>query len=139
MATLTTPRVTHLHPAAIIAAAVGGALVVNLGLWLLGLVAGGSFEMVDNGTVQSVAPGGVVLMTVVPLTVGLTVATLLAIRWRAALRAAQVVGTVLALVTILGTVTSNFDVASTITLSLMHVAIVPFLVTALEAVGKRWA
>lgn len=118
----------------VVAAAVAGALVVNLVLWLIGLAAGGSFEHTDAGATVSAAPGGVILMTVVPLGVGLTVAVLLGMWWRGFVRIAQVVGALLPLATITGTLSADFDTASTVTLTLMHVVIAAVAVVALEKV-----
>ncbi|MGW0023061.1 DUF6069 family protein [Rhodococcus sp. NPDC003383] len=118
----------------VVVAAVAGALVLNLVLWLIGLAAGGSFEHTDAGATVSAAPGGVVLMTVVPLGIGLAVAVLLGLWWRGFLRIAQVVGALLPLATIAGTLSADFDTASTVTLTLMHVVIAVVAVVALEKV-----
>lgn len=120
-----------------VAATVLAALVVNLALWLAGLVAGGSFEYTDAGTVSAAAPGGVVLMTVVPLAAGLTVGALLGLWWRGFLRVAQVVGVVLPLATIQGTAAADFDGASTVALAAMHVVIAVAAVTGLEVLRRR--
>ncbi|WP_019203251.1 DUF6069 family protein [Tsukamurella sp. 1534] len=113
------------------------ALAANLLLWLIGLAAGGDFTMTVEGARQSVAPGGVVLMTVAPLAVGMTAAVLLSLLWAPILRVAAVIGAVAALGTIAGTVTTDFDGPSMVTLSLMHVVIAAVLVTALEALLRR--
>ncbi|MGV9744725.1 DUF6069 family protein [Rhodococcus zopfii] len=118
----------------VVASAVAGALVLNLVLWLIGLAAGGSFEHTDAGETVSAAPGGVVLMTVLPLGVGLTVAVLLGLWWHGFVRIAQVVGALLPLATITGTLSADFDTASTVTLTLMHVVIAAAAVVALERV-----
>ncbi|BDH57127.1 DUF6069 family protein [Tsukamurella sp. PLM1] len=114
------------------------ALAANLLLWLVGLAAGGGFLMTDaNGVRASVAPGGVVLMTVVPLAVGMTAAVLLSKPWAPVLRVAAVIGAAASLGTIAGTLAADFDGASTVTLSLMHVVIAVLLVAALEALYRR--
>ncbi|MFZ2529490.1 MAG: DUF6069 family protein [Rhodococcus sp. (in: high G+C Gram-positive bacteria)] len=115
----------------VVAAAVATALVANLILWLIGMAAGGSFEHIDAGVTVGAAPGGVVLMTVVPLGVGLTVAVLLGLWWHGFVRIAQVVGALLPLATITGTLSAGFDPASTVTLILMHVVIAAVAVVAL--------
>lgn len=121
----------------IIGLAVVAAVAANVVIWLAGVVAGGSFEYTDGGEVLSAAPGGVVVLTAVPLAVGLALTALVARWWLPAVRVAQVVGSALALLTIAGTLAADFDGASTVALSLSHVALVPFLVVALEAIRLR--
>ncbi len=113
------------------------ALVVNIVLWLVGLAAGGSFEHTDAGTLKSAAPGGVVLMSVVPLAAGLSIAALLGLWWGGFLRVAQVVGGLLPLATIQGTVVADFDAASTAALAAMHVVIAVLAVAGLEVLRRR--
>lgn len=113
-------------------------LLANLALWLVGLAAGGDFHMTDpDGVRASVAPGGVILMTVAPLAVGMTAAVLLSRLWAPILRVAAAVGAAASLGTIAGTVAADFDGPSTVTLSLMHVAIAVALVAALEGLYRR--
>jgi hypothetical protein len=112
------------------------ALVVNLILWLIGLALGGSFEMTDQGKSASVAPGGVITLTVVPLLVGLSVAMLISLKWEPIIRIAQIVGAVVALGTIALTIAADFDAASTVMLALMHVVVAAGVVVALEAVRR---
>lgn len=65
------------------------ALVGNLVLWLVGLAAGGSFELTDAGETMAVAPGGVVTLTVVPVVVGMGLAALISLRCLAVIRIAS--------------------------------------------------
>lgn len=117
----------------ITATAVGTALAANLLLWVIGLLLGGSFEAPDgSGGTESVAPGGAIILTIVPLTLGLLIAGLIARKAPAVIRIAQVIGSLAALGTIAMTVAAGFDTVSTVTLSLMHVVLVPVLVYALE-------
>lgn len=109
------------------------ALAANLVLWLVGLAAGGNFEMTDGGTRMAVAPGGVVTLTVVPIVVGMGIAALISLRWLPIIRVAQVVGVVAPLGTIAMTVAADFDTASTVTLALMHVVIAVVVPVGLEA------
>ncbi|MFE1594396.1 DUF6069 family protein [Nocardia sp. NPDC058705] len=134
--TYTVPALNR--PVAVLGAAVV-AVVVNLIIWAIGAAAGGSFEVTMEGKTESVAPGGVILMSTVPVLIGLTVAVLVSYLWTGVLRTAAVVGSVLALGTIVMTVDADFDTASTIALSLMHVALVPVLVIALEGVRRHLA
>ncbi|MGH3612217.1 MAG: DUF6069 family protein [Pseudonocardia sp.] len=120
-----------------VVATVVAALLVNLVIWAIGAAAGGSFELTNGDVTQSAAPGGVVVMTVVPLLVGMTLAALLSYRWLGAIRVAQVVGPALALLTIVSTLMADFDGPSTVALTAMHVAIAPIVVAGLEAMRRR--
>nr|WP_296773922.1 DUF6069 family protein [Rhodococcus sp. (in: high G+C Gram-positive bacteria)] len=112
------------------------ALVVNLVLWLIGLAAGATFELTDAGTTMAVAPGGVVMLTVVPMMVGMGIAALVSLRWLPIVRIAQVIGFVAPLATIAMTVAADFDAASTAALSLMHVVIAVVVPAGLEAMHR---
>lgn len=112
------------------------ALAVNLVLWLIGLAAGGSYELTDSGTTMAVAPGGVVMLTVVPVLIGTALAAIISKWWLPVIRVAQVVGVVAPLGTIAMTIAADFDTVSTVTLSLMHVAIAVVLPLGLEAMRR---
>ncbi|MFC4124547.1 DUF6069 family protein [Nocardia rhizosphaerae] len=134
--TRTVPALPALtRPVAVIGAVVA-AVVLNLIVWGIGELAGGSFTMTNAGVVSDVAPGGVILMSAVPLLVGMTVAVLVSYLWTGVLRVGAVVGSLLSLGTIAMTVSADFDTASTVALSLMHVVLVPVLVIALEGVRR---
>lgn len=134
----TAPSTFRLTRTTAVLAAVGASLLINLLLWLAGLAAGGDFTMTDGAGVRApVAPGGVVLMTVAPLAVGMTVAVLLSRLWAPVLRVAAVIGALASLGTIAGTLAADFDGPSTVMLSLMHVVIVLVLVSVLEALYRR--
>ena len=120
---------------AVVATVVVG-LAVNLLLWLIGLGAGGSFEVTDAGEKMTVAPGGVVVLSVVPTIVGMTAAALLSLRWVSVIRIAQVVGPVLSLATIAGTILSDFDGASTVSLAAMHAALAAVVYFGLEGMRR---
>ncbi|WP_306361374.1 DUF6069 family protein [Nocardia sp. CC227C] len=115
---------------------IAAAVLVNLVVWLIGAAAGGSFEMTNEGVAQSVAPGGIVILTVVPMLVGLTAAALLSYKWVGVLRTAGVIGSVLAVATIALTVDADFDTASTIALSITHLTLVPALIIATEGMRR---
>lgn len=123
------------RPVAVLGA-VAVAVVANLIVWGIGAAAGGSFVLVDGDTVEDVAPGGVILMSAVPLLIGLTIAVVIARWWTGVLRLAAVVGSLLALLTIGGTLSADFDTATTVSLSIMHVVLVPIIVIALEGVRR---
>ncbi|WP_431963751.1 DUF6069 family protein [Nocardia sp. bgisy134] len=124
------------RPVAVLGAA-AAAVLVNLVVWLIGAAAGGSFILVDGTKTQDVAPGGVVVMSAVPLLIGLTAAALLSYRWVGVLRVAAAVGSVLTLATIAGTVAAAFDTASTVALAIMHVMLVPVIVVSMEGLRKH--
>ncbi|MBF6240929.1 DUF6069 family protein [Nocardia otitidiscaviarum] len=142
--TTTTPRTARdaitvpalSRPVAVLGAIIG-AVLVNLVVWLIGAAAGGSFEMTNEGVTQSVAPGGIVILTVVPMLVGLTAAALLSYKWVGVLRTAAVIGSLLAVATIALTVDADFDTASTIALSITHLTLVPALVIATEGMRRK--
>lgn len=131
------PRSRPARSAIVVVAAVVVALVTNLVLWAVGLAVGGSFEHTDAGRTVSSAPGGVVLMTVLPLTVGLALAAVLTLWWNGFARIAQVVGALLPLATIQGTITADFDTPSTVALVLMHVVIAVVVVVALDMLRRH--
>ncbi|MGW1740537.1 DUF6069 family protein [Nocardia sp. NPDC001965] len=133
----TAVRIPALNRPAALVGAIGAALLANLVVWLVGAAAGGTFEMTDAGRVQSVAPGGIITMTVVPMAIGLGAAALLSYRWIGVLRVAAVIGSVLAVATIGLTVNADFDTASTIALSITHLTLVPALVVATEGLRRR--
>jgi Family of unknown function (DUF6069) len=112
------------------------ALVVNLVLWLIGRAGGGSFELTDAGTTMSVAPGGVVMLTLAPIVVGMGIAALISLRLPLVLRVAQVVGVIAPLGTIAMTLAADFDTVSTVALSLMHVVIAVVVPIGLEAMRR---
>ena len=76
-------------------------------------------------------------MTVIPMVVGLTAAVLLARRWPAVIRIAQVIGAILPIVTIGMTLTSHFDGQSKIALSIMHLVVAAAVVLGLESICNR--
>ena len=136
---MTTTKITQppaLSRTKAIAFTIVGALVVNVVIWLIGLVAGGSFEFAQDGKVNSAAPGGVIMLTIVPALIGMTVAALLVPYWSSVIRVAQVVGPVLALGTIYLTIDAAFDGVSTIALAAMHVVLAIAIFVGLESMQR---
>lgn len=133
----TAVRIPALNRPVALFGAIAAALLANLVVWLIGAAAGGAFEMTDAGQVQSVAPGGIIMMTVVPMLIGLGAAVLLSYKWVGVLRLAAVIGSVLAVATIGMTVSADFDTASTIALSITHLTLVPALVVATEGLRRK--
>jgi small-conductance mechanosensitive channel len=119
-----------------IAFTIVGALVLNVIIWLIGKAAGGSFEFFQDGKMNSAAPGGVIMLTVVPTLIGMTVAALLVPYWSSVIRVAQVIGPVLALATIYLTIDAAFDGASTVALSAMHVILAIAIFVGLESMQR---
>ncbi|MFH5211884.1 DUF6069 family protein [Antrihabitans sp. NCIMB 15449] len=116
------------------------ALAINLVIWLIGLAAGASYDAQDGDEIMRVAPGGVIFLSTLPTIVGMTAAALLSLKWPVILRVAQVVGPVLAIATIAGTVMTKFDsTTSQVFLSLMHVALAAVLYVGLEGMRRNLA
>jgi len=132
----TIPRSKIGRPTAI-ALAIGVTLAVNLLLWLVGSAAGGSFEMTDAaGRTTSAAPTGVVVLTVVPMSIGLSAAALLSLRWPRVIPIAQIIGAVLAVATIGLTLATDFDAPSMTMLSMMHITVAAGVVFALGTIRR---
>lgn len=138
IAQTTTPalRIPAANRPIAILGSVAVAVAVNLIVWLLGEVAGGSFELVANGVTTQVGVGTVILSSAVPLLIGMILAALISYLWTGVLRVAQIVGGVLAVATIGLTVSADFDTATTIALSVMHLVLAPVLVVGLEAMRR---
>ncbi|MFI9506063.1 DUF6069 family protein [Nocardia sp. NPDC052566] len=126
-------RIPAVNRPAAIAGSIAVAVAANLVVWLLGLAAGGSFEVTKAGQVTEVGAGTVILSSALPLFVGLTVAALLSYKWVGVLRVAQIAGAVLAVATIGLTVAADFDTATTVSLSVMHLVLAPVIVGGLAA------
>ncbi|NNH74532.1 hypothetical protein HLB23_32580 [Nocardia uniformis] len=130
-------RIPALNRPTAVLGAVIAAVAANIVVWLIGAAAGGSFEVPNGTEMQSVAPGGVIILSAVPLLIGLTAAALLSYRWVGVLRLAAITGSVLTVATIAMTVAAEFDTASTIALSVMHLVLVPALVIATEGLRRN--
>ncbi len=121
--------------AAAVVAAVA-AIVVSWVVMLAGYAAGASFVLDDRGTPHVVRPVDVVVATW-PMVAGVLLSALLG-RWRAwLLRAGQVVGGLLALLSVAGPMTAVTDSGTRLSLGLMHVVVGVAAVVALEAVRRR--
>ncbi|NKY58243.1 DUF6069 family protein [Nocardia flavorosea] len=130
-------RIPALNRPVALFGAIGAALMANVVVWLIGAAAGGTFETTNAGQVQSVAPGGIIMLTVIPMLIGLGAAVLLSYKWIGVLRLAAVIGSVIAVATIAMTVTAGFDTASTVALSVAHLTLVPALVVATEGLRRK--
>ncbi|MBM2623137.1 hypothetical protein JIG36_47340 [Actinoplanes sp. LDG1-06] len=122
---------------AVIAAAVGAAVIVNLVVYAIGRAAGGSFRFTTDGTLNEVDAVTVAGFSAVPLLLGLSLVALLSRLGPWLTRTAVIVAPALALATIVVmTVPADLDTTSTITLSLCHVTLAPISVAAVLALGR---
>jgi hypothetical protein len=115
----------------VIAAAILGAAVVNVAIFLSFSAAGADFE--NTLLPQPVGLPAVLFLTIVPMLVGLSGVALLSRRRPALIAAGQWVGPALALATIAMTVAAKFDALSFIALALMHVVVAIAVFTGLRA------
>ena len=122
----------------IIAVAAGTAAVTNLILYGAGRAAGGTFRFTSAGGPAEVDGVTVAAFSVVPLLVGLVAVALLARLGAWVVRAALVIGPLLAVATIaVMTLPADLDTVSTVTLALCHLALVPVIVVAVRALDRR--
>ena len=137
------PRESHpgrLAPRWWQAAAAGAALatVINLLILLAARAADASLVLREPGAADHpITAGGVIFSSVVPMTGGILLATLLARRWPGVLRLAQLVGGGLALLTVAGPLTSGTDGVTRTALVAMHLVVGVTVVLALEAIRRR--
>lgn len=114
------------------------AVVANLVVYGAGRAAGGTFRFTSAGMPAEVDAVTVAGFSAVPLLIGLTAVALLAPLGSWVIRVASVVGPLLAVGTILVmTVPADFDIASTATLAVCHVTLVPISIAAVVAIGRR--
>lgn len=120
------------------AAALLGALVtatVNVTIWSVARLAGSPVALQDDGAPYPITVGSVAVMSVVPMIAGIALAALIARWWVRVLRVAQVVGSLLAVVTLWGAFSG--DTGTGVTLTAMHLTSATVVVLALEAVRTR--
>lgn len=120
--------------------ALGGvtAVVVNLVFYSVGRAAGGTFQFTSSSGPAEVDAVTVAGFSAIPLLIGLAVVALLAPLAAWVIRAALVVGPVLAVGTIaLMTLPTDFDTASKATLALCHLTLVPITIAAVVAIGRQ--
>lgn len=131
-------RLARLHPAALIAAAVGLAVAVNLAIFGLGHAFGADYAFSAATGPTAVDPLTLLGFTALPLALGLTVAALLGRRWPAVYPIAMVVAPVLELGSIFGMILpADLSPTSTIALAACHVALVPISLVALAALRRH--
>lgn len=124
----------------VVLVAVVTAVAVNLVLYAIGRLAGGTFRFTAAGATAEVDGVTVAGFTAIPLTLALLLAAIVVPRWPMLLRVGLVVAPVLELGSILAmTLPADFDAISKITLALCHVTLVPVSVLALLAMRTRRA
>lgn len=130
----TTPR----SRATLVAFAVVGALALNLLIYVVGRACGVTFTYTQSAKPTNVDAVAVTVLSVIPLTIGLTLVALLARRWPALIAPAKVVAAVLAVGTIgLMTIPAGFGVTSALFLATMHLTLGAAAVLALGALAPR--
>lgn len=113
------------------------AAVANLVIYAIGRGAGASFDVVDGDTEFTVNVAAVLMLTVVPMAVGFVLAVVASLRWAWALRAGEVIGIALALLTIALPFAADTDGGTQAALAVMHVGVAAGLVLAFEAYRRR--
>ncbi len=122
----------------IIGAAAGTAALVNLMLYGIGRAAGGTFHFTSSSGPAVVDGVTVAAFSVAPLLVGLVAVALLSRFGDWVIRTALVVGPLLAIATIaLMTLPADLDATSKVTLALCHLTLVPVIIVAVRALGRR--
>lgn len=118
-------------------AATAAAVVGNLAIYLVAVIAGGSLEVIDKGTVNPIPAGGIVVISAVPTAVGVGLVALLSLRWPNMIRVGQVVGAALPLLTIALAAMADTDGTTKTALILMHVLMAAVIVASLELLHRR--
>ena len=118
------PPIDRLGTIGIIITTAVAAVAVNLIIYTIGSVAGGTYDFTDSGKDYHVDPWTLSGFTAVPLLVGLTVAALLSRKWSWVIIVALVIGPLAAVGTIFTmTVPSDLDTTSKIALGAAHVSL----------------
>jgi Family of unknown function (DUF6069) len=120
----------------VILLSVAAVLACNLLIYAVGRIGGGTFAYQQNDTSTTVDAVAVTILSVIPLTIGLTLVAWLAPSWPRLITTARIVVPVLAVSTIgLMTIPAHFDTISTVTLAAMHLALIPAALLALTALA----
>ncbi len=121
----------------VIGAAVGAAVAINLAVYAVGRLAGGTFEFTANDKTAHVDALTVAGFSAIPLAIGLAVSALITRSRPGFVRIAQVAAVVLSTATILAmTIPADFDATSTVALSVCHLALIPTAVVALREIER---
>lgn len=130
-----TPLRTYLRRAGVLTAA---AIVVNLLVFGLGNLVGASFVVPAGGSEIQITTAPVVAFTIVPLLLGLALAALpVARRAPRGVRALQVLGAALAVLSILSPVVAGTDAVSLVFIALLHLVPGAAYVAALQPWAVR--
>ncbi|MEY2849245.1 MAG: hypothetical protein RI885_1912 [Actinomycetota bacterium] len=131
-------RLARLAAPWIITGAVVVAIVLNLAVYAIGRLAGGSFLFSTPAGEIEVMALTVAGFTAVPLILGLAAVAILG-RWRSwVFPTALIVAPLLEVVTIfVGTLPAGFDAPSAVALSSCHLTLVPVTIVALLALRAR--
>lgn len=122
--------------AGVIVMAVTGAVVLNLSIYLVGRACGGAFTYTQGGKPSRVDATAVALMSAVPALIGLMVVAWLSPRWPTVITAAKVIGPLMAVATIgLMTLPARFDTTTTLSLTAMHLTLIPVTWLALRTLA----
>ncbi|MGW4943029.1 DUF6069 family protein [Actinoplanes sp. NPDC004185] len=122
----------------VIAAAVGAAVLINLILYGIGRVVGGTFRFTAPTGPAVVDGVTVAAFSALPLLAGLVAVALLSRFGAWVVRTALIVGPLLAVATIVAmTLPTNLDATSKVTLALCHLVLVPIIIVAVRLLGRR--
>jgi hypothetical protein len=122
----------------VIAAAVGTAVLINLILYGSGRAAGGTFRFTTPNGPAVVDGVTVAAFSSLPLLAGLVAVALLSRFGAWVVRTALIVGPLLAVATIVAmTLPTDLDATSKVTLALCHLVLVPIIIVAVRALGRR--
>ena len=122
----------------IVLGTVVAALTVNLLILAIGTACGADFTYFQSGSSMTVDAVAVTILTVFPLSVGLTFVAWVSPKWPWLLRFAMVAGPALALGTIaVMTLPTAFDTRSKAFLVLMHIALAVVTVAGLRILAVR--
>jgi hypothetical protein len=117
-------------------ATTAAAVVGNLAIYLVALIAGGSLEVLDKGTAKPISAIGIVGISALPTAIGVGLVVLLSLRWPAMIRVGQVVGAALPLLTIALAAMADTDGVTKTALILMHVLMAAVIVAGLELLRR---
>jgi hypothetical protein len=122
---------------AIAAATTVAAVVVNVIIRSVADAADASLVVTSGDSSDEISAGVVIFATVVPLVAGFVVTALLALRWPGVIRVAQVVGGVLAVLSMASPLAADTDGGTSAALAVMHVTTGAAFVLGLEVVRRR--
>jgi hypothetical protein len=133
-----TRRHTGLHTVTRCAAVIAAVLALNLVVYVVGRASGATFRYTHGGNVAQVDVAAVTVMSVLPLATGLALTAWLSRRRPVLILIAKVVAPVLAVATIGAmTIPARFDATSALSLSTMHLTLIPAALYAVAGFAPR--